>query len=190
MYQRLGFLAILHKYSKSQRADQSASLSVSFSLSLRALSVISLHAMSSAEREMEQLTSGASTRIIPILRTLRASLVFVYTFIFFLLFILPRRRRLSSPVLGSARPSSPGKRLKWRSRWLIREEEDTMRRRALAENVDMGLHDGWSRCSTTIFYGVRRNALFCRSWFPLSGYPKYALLIFPLIINLFVWFKI
>ncbi|KAF7830107.1 monoglyceride lipase [Senna tora] len=134
--------------------------------------------MASNEREMELLTSGASNRIIPILKTLRASLAFLYTFFFsFLSFILPRRRRLSSPVLLGAPHPSPSKHLKRRSTWSMREEEDSMRRRALAETVEMGIHDGWSRCSTSIFYGVRRNALFCRSWLPLSGDLKGILII-------------
>ncbi|KAI4337513.1 hypothetical protein L6164_015920 [Bauhinia variegata] len=134
--------------------------------------------MSSAEMEMEQLTSGASNRIIPILKALRASLVFVYTFFLsFLLFILPRRRRLSSPALLGAPPSSPRKHLKRRSLWLIREEEDTMRRRALAEAVDMGRDDGHCRWTTSIFYGVRMNALFFRSFLPVSGDLRQALLL-------------
>ncbi|XP_057434773.1 uncharacterized protein LOC130727610 [Lotus japonicus] len=109
--------------------------------------------------EMEPLTSGASNRIIPILKSLRASLIFVYTyFLSFLLFLLPRL-------------SSPRKHLK--RRWLIREEEDTFRRRALAQDVGMGSDDdGCCRWTTCIFYGVRNNALFCRSWFPVSGSLK------------------
>ncbi|KAI4316091.1 hypothetical protein L6164_024107 [Bauhinia variegata] len=134
--------------------------------------------MSSAEMKMEPLTSGASNRIIPILKALRASLIFVYTFFLsFFLFILPRRRRLSSATLLGTPPSSPKKHLKRRSLWLIREEEDTTRRRALAEAVDMGHDDGLCRWTTSIFFGVRRNALFCRSWFPMSGDLRGILLI-------------
>lgn len=115
-------------------------------------------AMSSAEVGMEPLTSGASNRIIPILKALRASLIFVYTFFLSsLLFVLPWRRV----------PTSPRKHLK--RRWLVREEEDTFRRRALAQDVGMGRDDGCCRWNTSIFYGVRNNALFCRSWFPVSG---------------------
>ncbi|XP_047177516.1 caffeoylshikimate esterase-like [Vigna umbellata] len=129
--------------------------------------------MSSAETEMEPLTSGASNRIIPLLKALRASLIFVYTFFLsFLFFILPRRRRLSS----TAGPPSPKKHL--RRRWLVREEEDTCRRRALAQDyLGMGRDEGWCRWSTSIFYGVRNNALFCRSWFPVSEDVKGILII-------------
>lgn len=131
--------------------------------------------MSSAEMEMDQLTSGASNRIIPILKTLRASLIFVYTFFLsFLWFLLPRPRRhsassssSSSPLLGTP-PSSPRKNRKRRSIWVIREEEDTLRRRNLAEGVRMARDDHSCRWTTSIFYGLRSNALFCRSWFPLS----------------------
>jgi len=118
-------------------------------------------AMSSIDAPMEPLTSGASNRIIPLLKAFRASLIFVYTFFLsFLLFVLPRRNR-------AAPPSSPKKNLK--RRWLVREEEDTFRRRALAQDVGMGHDDGCCRWNTSIFYGVRNNALFCRSWFPVYG---------------------
>ncbi|OIV97811.1 hypothetical protein TanjilG_12568 [Lupinus angustifolius] len=130
---------------------------------------------SSVETGMEPLTSGASNRIIPILKTLKVSLFFVYTFFLsFLLFVLPRRRRLSSPVTVLP-PSSPSKYMK--RRWLVLEEEDTLRRRALAEYVGMGRDDGWFRWSTFIFYGLRNNALFCRSWFPVTGNLKGILII-------------
>ncbi|CAL0327308.1 unnamed protein product [Lupinus luteus] len=123
---------------------------------------------------MEPLTSGASNRIIPILKALRASLIFVYTFFLsFLLFIFPRRRRLSPT--SELPPPSPRKSLK--RRWLIREEEDTCRRRALAQDVGMGPDDRCCRWNTSIFYGLRNNALFCRSWFPVTGHLKGILII-------------
>ncbi|KAI3422785.1 Hydrolase_4 domain-containing protein [Psidium guajava] len=116
-----------------------------------------------AEMEVDQLTSGASNRIIPILRTLKVSLAFVYGLLFsLLLFLLPRRhnnhRRLSPPSHSKLRR---------------REEEDTERRRALAEGIDMDceVDDGGVRAfrrHTCLFYGVKRNALFCRSWFPAT----------------------
>lgn len=116
-------------------------------------------AMSSIESQMEPLTSGASNRIIPVLKAFRGSLIFVYTFFLsFLLFV--RRNRV-------AVPGSPKKNLK--KRWLVREEEDTFRRRALAQDVGMGRDDGCCRWNTSIFYGVRNNGLFCRSWFPVFG---------------------
>lgn len=121
---------------------------------------------SSGDMEIEQLTSGASNRIIPILKSLRAAFIFVYSFFFsFLLFVLPRPRRIASP------PSSPRKSRKRRS---LCEEEDTLRRRALAEDVIMVRHDDVTNCrwTTSLFYGLRSNALFCRSWFPLSHHIK------------------
>ncbi|MED6209141.1 hypothetical protein PIB30_051905 [Stylosanthes scabra] len=131
--------------------------------------------MSSAEAgRMEPLTSGASNRIIPIMKALRASLIFVYTFFLsFIFFVLPRRPRRGA--LAGAPPSSPRKHVK--KRWLVREEEDTCRRRALAEDVGMGNDDWLCRWSTSIFYGVRNNALFCRQWFPVAGDLKGILVI-------------
>ncbi|KAJ4708100.1 monoglyceride lipase-like [Melia azedarach] len=124
--------------------------------------------------EMEQLTSGASNRIIPILKALRTSIIFIQSIILaVLLFLLPRRST-------SGAPKSPAKSLKRRSAWR-REEEDTMRRRALAEDIKMGFEadDGEVRCrwNTSLFSGVRRNALFCRSWLPVTGELKGILII-------------
>ncbi|KAI9097603.1 hypothetical protein K1719_025374 [Acacia pycnantha] len=134
--------------------------------------------MASAEPELDQLTSGASNRIIPIVKALRASFIFVYTFFLsFLWFILPRPRRFYSPPLLATPPSSPQKHRKRRSLWLIRDEEDTLRRRALAEDVRMARDDAACRWSTSLFYGLRSNALFCRSWFPVSDDIKGILLI-------------
>lgn len=50
------------------------------------------------------------------------------------------------------------------------EEEDTARRRSLAEGVEMA-GDGEIPCrwSSSLFYGRRGNALFSRSWLPISG---------------------
>ncbi|KAI9191631.1 hypothetical protein LWI28_011150 [Acer negundo] len=130
--------------------------------------------------EMEPLTSGASNRIIPILKTLRTSIIFVQSLIFsVILFLLPRRRR-SQPLSGAGPPQSPARSWKRKSVWR-REEEDTMRRRALAEDVDMGIEtdDREVRCqrTTSLFFGVRSNALFCRSWFPVTGELKGILII-------------
>ncbi|XP_015876001.2 uncharacterized protein LOC107412693 [Ziziphus jujuba] len=131
--------------------------------------------------EMEQLTSGASNRIIPILRTLRTFLLFIHTFFLsLLLFLIPRRHRHSPPLSEVPPPSSPSPSKKRRSVWM-REEEDTLKRRSLAEGLEMCFDgdDGDSRCrwSTSLFFGVRRNALFCRSWFPVSGELKGILII-------------
>ncbi|TXG61986.1 hypothetical protein EZV62_013349 [Acer yangbiense] len=130
--------------------------------------------------EMEPLTSGASNRIIPILKALRTSIVFVQSLIFSLILFLLPRRRLSQPLSGAGPPQSPAMSWKRKSVWR-REEEDTMRRRALAEDVDMGIEtdDREVRCqgTTSLFFGVRSNALFCRSWFPLTGELKGILII-------------
>lgn len=57
-----------------------------------------------------------------------------------------------------------------------------MRRRALAEAVEMvteDIDDMNIRCqwTTSLFFGDRQNALFCRSWFPASGDLKGILII-------------
>lgn len=126
--------------------------------------------LSSAMAEVEPLTSGASNRIIPILKALRSALLFVHTFVISLLvLVLPRRRRRHS---AEEQPAPARKR---KSLWKM-EEEDTMRRRSLAEGLDMGFDDAGldfeSRWGTSLFFGVRHNALFCRSWIPVSGELK------------------
>ncbi|OMO96207.1 hypothetical protein CCACVL1_05037 [Corchorus capsularis] len=137
--------------------------------------------------EMEPLTSGASNRIIPILKTLRIPLVFIQSMILYLLLLLfPRRRHSQAAVAAgdaaaaAVQQSLPKTAAKRRSVWR-REEEDTLRRRALAEGLDMGFEtgDGENRCrwSSSLFFGVRRNALFCRSWFPATGELKGILII-------------
>lgn len=126
--------------------------------------------------EMEELTSGASGRIIPLFKnirqrstvlsydSLRRSLLFIQSIFFWFLLVLPRTKPSSSAA------SSPAKRRR-------KEEEDTLRRRALAQDFPMldETDDGAGRCesATSLFYGVRRNALFVRSWFPVTGELKY-----------------
>ncbi|XP_023522614.1 uncharacterized protein LOC111786611 [Cucurbita pepo subsp. pepo] len=127
---------------------------------------------------MDQLTSGASNRIIPIFKTLRTSLIFLHTFFLSLLLLLwPRRRRSPAASTPPAQSSVKKRRLVWRM-----EEEDTQRRRALAEVIEMGenIGDGGfhGRWSTSLFYGVKRNALFCRSWLPESGELNYGIELF------------
>ncbi|KAM7260099.1 hypothetical protein ACFE04_015840 [Oxalis oulophora] len=108
---------------------------------------------------MDHLTSGASNRIIPIFQTLKTSLLFIQSLFFSILLLLLLRRRGDSAT-------SPSKR-RWRA-W--KEEEDTMRRRALAESVNM-------EDDTSLFFGVRGNALFCRSWVPVTDQFKGILII-------------
>jgi acylglycerol lipase len=117
--------------------------------------------------EMEPLTSGASNRIIPILRTLRTSLIFIYTLLLSLvLFVVPRRRLLRR--LSPSLPPNKAERSKRR-----REEEDTFRRRALAQELDTVFdtvdRDSQCRYTSSLFFGPRGHALFCRSWIPLSA---------------------
>ncbi|TYG59949.1 hypothetical protein ES288_D07G027600v1 [Gossypium darwinii] len=135
--------------------------------------------------EMEQLTSGASNRIIPVLKILRFPLIFIRSMILCLLVTLFPRRRHSQRVVAAVENSfaaspSAAKTARRRSVWRS-EEEDTLRRRALAEALDMGFEtgDGEIQCrwSTSLFFGVRRNALFCRSWFPVTDELKGILII-------------
>ncbi|WCJ29504.1 alpha/beta-Hydrolases superfamily protein [Euphorbia peplus] len=121
----------------------------------------------STTAEMEPLTSGASNRIIPILKTIRNVILFLHTLILSLILLIFPRRRSSQP-------------LKRRSLWRL-EEEDTLRRRALAEVIDMSAaapgDDSHCRFNTFLFFGVRRNALFCRSWLPVNDRFKGILII-------------
>ncbi|XP_059274996.1 uncharacterized protein LOC132029690 [Lycium ferocissimum] len=132
---------------------------------------------------VEELTSGASNRIIPLFKNLHRSvfsyetskrlLIFIQS-IFLWVILLSRRRFATSPSPSSP-PSSPsaavtvasGKRRKFALR---RDEEDTQRRRALAEALEMVVENETADCrwNTSLFFGIRRNALFCRSWFPVS----------------------
>ncbi|GLT25483.1 hypothetical protein SLA2020_006080 [Shorea laevis] len=138
----------------------------------------------STAAEMEPLTSGASNRIIPILRILRAPLILLQSLtLYVVLLLFPRRRRRRSRQIipeAATSPQSPMRNFRRRSVW-GRDEEDTLRRRALAEGLDMGFEtkDGEIGCrwSTSLFLGVRRNALFCRSWFPVTGELKGILII-------------
>ncbi|XP_074286980.1 uncharacterized protein LOC141612160 [Silene latifolia] len=134
----------------------------------------------------EELTSGASNRIIPLFKRVKTitpsyqlikqTLILIYTsFLCFLLLIVSRSRR---SVAVDAAPPVNKKR-----RWAAVEEEDTRRRRALAEAVQMVVdredeedddNGGGGCCEwrTSLFFGVRGNALFSRSWFPISDHLK------------------
>ncbi|KAA8521852.1 hypothetical protein F0562_012526 [Nyssa sinensis] len=135
--------------------------------------------------QMEELTSGASGRIIPVFRNLRRSvlsfeslrrcLVFIQSI--FLWFLLLLRRNHLSPSSPPPSPRSAASPAPSKRRFAFRrDEEDTLKRRALAEDLQMVLEtDDWTsgcKCSTSLFFGVRRNALFCRSWFPVNGEMK------------------
>ncbi|KAK3040985.1 hypothetical protein RJ639_029095 [Escallonia herrerae] len=139
--------------------------------------------------EVEELTSGASSRIIPLCKNLRRSifsheslrrfLVFLQSVFLFLLLLLPRRR-LSSSASPPSSPSSAAAVTSSARKFSLRrrDEEDALRRRALAEGLEMAVETefgdgiGPFRWSTSLFFGVGRNALFCRSWFPVNGQLK------------------
>ncbi|KAL2237041.1 uncharacterized protein LOC105164730 [Sesamum indicum] len=137
---------------------------------------------------VEELTSGASGRIIPVFRnlrqsilsyeTFRKSLVLIYSFFVWILIVLPRRHRFSSTASPPSSPKTQSSSVRRRKFSIQRDEEDTMRRRALAEAIEMVTEDD-RRCkwTTSLFFGVKRNALFCRSWFPVSGELKGILII-------------
>uniref|UniRef100_A0A7N0V7E7 Serine aminopeptidase S33 domain-containing protein n=1 Tax=Kalanchoe fedtschenkoi TaxID=63787 RepID=A0A7N0V7E7_KALFE len=117
------------------------------------------------------LTSGATGQIVLIVRSLKTSarypyhslirsFVFLQTVLLSLRFLLRRRRFEGCGSLVRRRAKE--------------EEADVARRRALAESVamvaeeeDRGRNCG-CRWRTELFYGVRNNALFCRSWLPAS----------------------
>lgn len=151
--------------------------------------------------EAAELTSGASGRIIPVFRNLRRSVfssdavlravvLIKSLFLWMILLLLPRRHRSASPPSSPRSDSASEAWLKKRK--FRKDEEDTLRRRALAEALQMvaaGVRDidktesedetgngsGYDRClwSTSLFYGVRHNALFCRSWLPVFGELRY-----------------
>ncbi|XP_043719850.1 monoacylglycerol lipase [Telopea speciosissima] len=117
---------------------------------------------------MEELTSGASGRIIPVFNSLKRAFIFIQSTLVWFLLLLPRNLLwvYSSPSLSSPERIAVFKR---------RDEEDALRRRVLAEGLEMisGTDEGnVCRWSTSIFFGVRKNALFCRSWIPISGEMK------------------
>lgn len=133
--------------------------------------------------QIEELTSGASGRIIPVFRnlrrslpryeSLRRSLIFVQSiFLWFILVLRRRRLSSSSPPLS---PTSSGSTSSKRKLAVRREEEDILRRRALAEGfktVSGSDESEFYESTTSLFYGNRGNALFCRSWLPVFGEMK------------------
>ncbi|KAJ4953119.1 hypothetical protein NE237_029951 [Protea cynaroides] len=112
---------------------------------------------------MDELTSGASGRIIPVFKSFRSAFIFIQSMFLWLLIQMPRNLVWAS--------SSPERISVLRRR----DEEDALSRRALAEGVEMisgTEEENVCRWSTSVFIGVRRNALFCRSWVPISGDMK------------------
>lgn len=171
------YICILNShFIKSTRSP----LSLIFSLSSISLPLPE-RAMEASVVQMEELTSGASNRIIPLFKNLHRSvlrsLIFIQSFFFWLFLLLRLRRRISPPPSpSSSAPTSSKRRFALR-----RDEEDTLRRRALAEGIrmvteeDTGDRTGRCEWSTSLFFGARSNALFCRSWFPVDGEIKYGL---------------
>ncbi|OAY84405.1 Caffeoylshikimate esterase [Ananas comosus] len=157
--------------------------------------------MERSVQQVEELTSGASGRIIPVCRNIRRSVlsraalvrffVFVYSILLGFLLLLRRSSRAAPPLSSPRRKGAGGGRRRgWRAAAAAAEEEDVRRRRALAEEVPMaessdlggggaGEGGGWGRCrwETFVLAGPRRNALFCRSWVPASGDMRGILLV-------------
>lgn len=134
--------------------------------------------------QIEELTSGASGRIIPVFRnlrrslprydSLRRSLIFVQSIFLWFILVL-RRHRLSPSSSPPLSPTSSGASSSKRKLAARREEEDILRRRALAESfrtVSGGDESEFYESTTSLFYGNRGNALFCRSWLPVFGEMK------------------
>lgn len=133
--------------------------------------------------QIEELTSGASGRIIPVFRnirrslpryeSLRRSLIFVQSILLWFILLL-RRHRLSPASSPPLSPNSSASSSSKRKLAVRREEEDILRRRALAEGFRMlsGDESEFYESATSLFYGHRGNALFCRSWLPVFGEMK------------------
>ncbi|KAJ8491686.1 hypothetical protein OPV22_013407 [Ensete ventricosum] len=136
--------------------------------------------------QMEELTSGASGRIIPVFRNVRRSvpspasllrvLLFLHSFVLWFLLFLRRGGPFTSKTASAAASAASPRRRTCGGRWSrAAEEEDVRRRRELAEEVVMvppveeGDEGGSCRWETFVFMGPRRSALFCRSWLPASG---------------------
>ncbi|KAJ8471415.1 hypothetical protein OPV22_025758 [Ensete ventricosum] len=133
---------------------------------------------------VEELTSGASDRIIPVFRDTRrsvpspASLLRVLLFLHFLaLWFLGFVGRRSPSASRTAATAASPRRRSSRGSWSVAaEEEEVLRRRAIAGGVEMvtppseeGGTDAACRFRTFVFVGPRRSALFCRSWVPAMG---------------------
>ncbi|KAH0448231.1 hypothetical protein IEQ34_022031 [Dendrobium chrysotoxum] len=146
---------------------------------------------------VEELTSGASSRIIPVFRGVRRSIISreaairvllflqsIFLWILILIRLRGGRSALSSKpssMVGSPLPSPRRRGVGFRKggRLSAKEEEDAQKRRVLAEQVDMAFPLSCSRCRCESFLimGTKKNALFCRSWVPASGNMKGILLI-------------
>ncbi|WOL08213.1 monoglyceride lipase [Canna indica] len=129
---------------------------------------------------VQELTSGASSRIIPVFRNVGRSLpspasllrvvLLLHSIVMWFLLLIRRR----SPVFArtaTAAPASPRRRT-GRGGWsAAAEEEDVRRRRAIAEKVEMvsPSEEDTCRWETFVFVGPRKKKLFCRSWFPATG---------------------
>ncbi|XP_042474311.1 monoacylglycerol lipase-like [Zingiber officinale] len=131
-----------------------------------------------------ELTSGASGRIILVIRKIRRSaptpdsllraLIFLHSITLWFLLLIRSRSPLSWKATATSAVSQVPLRLRnGGGRWSASvEDEDVRRRRALAEETKMGSssEEGVAcRCETFVFEGPRRNSLFCRSWLPSSG---------------------
>ncbi|KAI7731734.1 hypothetical protein M8C21_021625 [Ambrosia artemisiifolia] len=123
---------------------------------------------------MEELTSGASNRVLFFSSaSLRRALFFLRSIFLWVIFHLRRRQ---PPHHHHRLPPSSIPKFSFR-RIDVKIEEDVLRRRALAHEIRMltsSIDDGdvlGSQCkaATWMFSGTGRNALFCRSWIPMSN---------------------
>ncbi|XP_011626729.1 uncharacterized protein LOC18443399 [Amborella trichopoda] len=128
-----------------------------------------------------ELTSGASGRIIPVCKNIKDSvlswralnrLVLVFYSLFLWIFLLLQYRRRKAENLSSS-PLSSKSGSGFRRKGVFREQEDTLKRRYLAESLMVGGNgDGegfFFEENASLFVNSRRNALFYRSWTPLPA---------------------
>ncbi|XP_078431900.1 uncharacterized protein LOC144703579 [Wolffia australiana] len=139
----------------------------------------------------EMMTSGASGRIIPVCRDigrsvlsrqfiLRVYLLLHSLFLWFLLLLRLTRMPISPKVSVSSPVSSPRRRAPFR-KGRRDEEEDTRKRRILAEGLSMahptGCETGSCFWKTSMHVGPSKSFLFCRSWLPAAGEMRGILII-------------
>ncbi|KAK1411765.1 hypothetical protein QVD17_32483 [Tagetes erecta] len=147
--------------------------------------------MEASSLQVQELTSGASGRIIPVFKNVHRSIfsstsihrviIFIQSIILWFIFNLRRCQQQHHHRPSSPSPSSKRK-FYFRRRDLI--EDDVIKRRALAEQFPMltssvGDDDWIKRCraDTFLFYGTGRNVLFCRSWIPTTDQMRGILII-------------
>lgn len=120
----------------------------------------------------EMMTSGASNRVRSILsqRSLIRVLVFLQSFFLSVLLLLHLRRPGKSISGSSSSGSIQTPRKRGVGGFRREDEEDSRRRRDLAERLMVAV-DGDDTCQSDswTFFGSGRSALFCRSWVPVTS---------------------